>query len=236
MLATVVAYVSSPSAKGLVENKSLISRWAAKHRVRVGTWYEERSSGEGPIWKVRPALMEALSSVREREGVVLVISSRASLDVVEEAIVEGLTQRQGGKVVAADGSEPRPAATRLATAFESYEAALRSTRARAERRRREAEGEPPFGEVPWGYRRNASGTRVVRDTREQRVLAVVAHMRANGFILREIVAELNRLGLRSRRGHRIGITRVHEMLRDIETEPLYEPFRKVLKQGAPAAG
>jgi DNA invertase Pin-like site-specific DNA recombinase len=228
-MTSVVAYVSG-STRGLVEGKALITKWAAKHRVRVTTWYEERGPGEGPIWKMRPALMEALSSVREQEGMVLVLPSRKSLDVVEEAIIEALTHRQGGRVVAADGSEPRAAALRLASSFESFEAALRSTRARAERRRREADGMPPFGEVPWGYRRNAAGTRVVRDPKEQRVLAVVAHMRANGFILREIVAELNRLGLKSRRGHRIGITRVHEMLRDIETEPLYEPFRKVLKQ------
>ncbi len=200
--------------------------------MRVGTWYEERSAGEGPIWKVRPALMEALSAVRDRERTVLVIASRGSLDVTEEAIIEALGRRKGGKVVSADGTEPRAAATRLASAFGWYENALRSTRARAERRRREADGEPPFGEVPWGYRRNANGTRVVRDAGEQRVLAVVAHMRGNGFILREIAAELGRLGLRSRRGHRIGITRIHEMLRDIETEPLYEPFRKALRDGA----
>ena len=73
---------------------------------------------------------------------------------------------------------------------------------------------------------------MLRDGKEHRVLSVVARMRNSGFILREIVAELRRLDLKSRRGHRIGITRVHEMLRDIETEPRYAEYRKMLHKGA----
>ena len=52
MMATVVAYVSSPSAKGLVENRSLISRWAAKHRVRVGT-FKTRKEAETTAAKLQ---------------------------------------------------------------------------------------------------------------------------------------------------------------------------------------
>jgi DNA invertase Pin-like site-specific DNA recombinase len=232
MVPSSVAHAASSSSNALLAQKAAIRRWASGRRVRVGAWYEELCDGEGPLWKARPVLMDALSTMRAGEGGVLVIASRRLLDVVEEGIVEALARRQGGTVVASDGTEARPAALRMVGAFDLYEGALRSVRARAERRRREADGAPPFGEVPYGYRRNASGTRVVRDAAEQRVLALVAHMRADGFILREIVAELWRLGLRSRRGHRIGITRVFEMLRDIENEHLYEPLRRAL-QGAP---
>ena len=202
------------------------------NRVRVGAWYEEHSVGDGPIWKARPVLMGALSALRDGEGVTLVIASRGSLDVGEEGVIEAFAQRQRGRVVSADGSTARAAALRLASGLGTYENVVRSTRARAERRRQQAEGRVPFGCVPYGYRLTADGKRIVRDAGEQRALAVVARMRAGGRLLREIVAELGRLGLRSRRGNRIGTTRVFEILRDIEKEPRHEEHRQVLRQGA----
>src|SRR5258708_5007481 len=45
---------------------------------------------------------------------------------------------------------------------------------------------------------------------------------------REIAEELTRLGLRLRRGRPIGISRVFEMLRDIETLPRHQQYREVL--------
>jgi hypothetical protein len=231
----VVAYISARGGADASRQRSLVGRWAARHRVRISKWFEESAPREGRVWKARPGLMEALAVMRGTEGTTLVLASRSPFDSVEEAIIEAVAKQQSGTVVAADGRAPSPRAIKLAEAFSAYEAAVRSTRARAERRRREAEGEPPFGEVPWGFRRSADGLKMLRDPKEHRVLAVVSHMRGNGFILREIVAELQRLNLRSRRGHRIGITRVHEMLRDIESEPRYEPYRKMLHKSAVGA-
>jgi hypothetical protein len=69
-----------------------------------------------------------------------------------------------------------------------------------------------FGEVPWGYRLNADRTGLVRDSKEQAVLAIVRYMRRRGRTLRQIVAELRGLGVVGRRGAPIGPTRVFQMI------------------------
>ncbi len=67
------------------------------------------------------------------------------------------------------------------------------------------------GQSPWGRRVGPSGD-FVPDEEEERVVAVVRHMRMNGYKLREIVAFLADLGVVGRRGKPIGMTRVFEMI------------------------
>ena len=69
-----------------------------------------------------------------------------------------------------------------------------------------------FGEVPWGYRLSEDRTKLVTDHGERRITSVVLHMRANGSSIRQIVKELERMGIVGRRGTAIGVTRVFEML------------------------
>jgi hypothetical protein len=67
------------------------------------------------------------------------------------------------------------------------------------------------GQSPWGWRIAANGD-LERDEEEERVVAVVRHMRANGHKIREIVSFLADLGVVGRRGKPIGTTRVFEMI------------------------
>jgi hypothetical protein len=96
--------------------------------------------------------------------------------------------------------------------------------ARAKRREWRAKG-APYGQIPWAYRTGADGKRLVCDADEQRVLNIVAHMRASGFKLREIAAELAKAGLRTRPGGPTSVARVSELLHDIEERPPYAELR-----------
>lgn len=69
-----------------------------------------------------------------------------------------------------------------------------------------------FGEAPWGYRLSPDRTNIVIDWKEKAVVAVARHMRRQGRTLRQIVAELARLGVVGRRGAPIGLSRVFEMI------------------------
>ena len=68
-----------------------------------------------------------------------------------------------------------------------------------------------FGETPWGYRLSEDRTKLVADKEEQRVIAVVRHMRAKGLTLHQIVRLLAALGVVNRRGRPFGLSRVFEM-------------------------
>ena len=229
----VVAYVSGTEA-GAARNgdedteRLALERWATRHKAQITAWYVDAEVGQGPLFKARPSLMEAISVLRDGEGVEgLLLASREWLDAHEEAIVEGLVRRAGGSVVAADGSRPSAAVERLIETCDTYARALTSVGTRAKRRTLHARG-APYGQIPWGFRASADGTRMVRDKDEQRVLSIVAHMRANGLKLREIAAELAKSGLRTRPGGPITVARISELLHDIDERPLYEEHREAI--------
>jgi DNA invertase Pin-like site-specific DNA recombinase len=234
IMRTFVAYVTAVPPRHrqetATEQRDTISRWASRSGMRIAAWHEEQTVGKGLFFAARPALMDALlDMLRRGKEQTLVIASRKLLSVFDQAIVDRLARRAGGKVLTADGTTASAETLRLFALLESHEQALASLRARATRPQPETQG-AAFGKLPWGYRRSADGKRVLRDAREQRVLAVAAHMRANGLKFREIAEELSRLGLRSRRGRPIGTSRVFEMLRDIETLPRFQGYREVLSR------
>jgi hypothetical protein len=74
------------------------------------------------------------------------------------------------------------------------------------------------GQTPWGKRLSRNGS-VVRDKYEENVVAVVRHMRANGYTLLEIVSLLRDAGVVGRRGTPIGMTRVFEMIHGGRSKP-----------------
>jgi hypothetical protein len=63
----------------------------------------------------------------------------------------------------------------------------------------------------WGLRLAPDGS-VEADEHEEAVVAVVRHMRAQGYKIREIVESLRKQGIRGRRGRAICQTRVFEMI------------------------
>jgi hypothetical protein len=68
------------------------------------------------------------------------------------------------------------------------------------------------GQSPWGTRFAQDGVTIVVDEYEQNVTAVVRHMRASGYKLRQIVELLKELGVVGRTGKPIGTTRVFEII------------------------
>jgi site-specific DNA recombinase len=56
------------------------------------------------------------------------------------------------------------------------------------------------GNIPFGSRLAADGVHLAPAPEEQRILTQVRRLRATGLSLRKIAAELNRRGLRTRRG------------------------------------
>ena len=68
------------------------------------------------------------------------------------------------------------------------------------------------GQCAWGQRFAQDGVTLEIDEYEQNVTAVVRHMRASGYKLRQIVDSLKELGVVGRTGKPIGTTRVFEII------------------------
>jgi hypothetical protein len=70
-----------------------------------------------------------------------------------------------------------------------------------------------YGEAPFGWRVSADATKLIKDTHEQRVVAIVRHMYLSERMpMRDIVLRLDEMGVVSRRGKPFGLSRVWEMV------------------------
>jgi hypothetical protein len=75
------------------------------------------------------------------------------------------------------------------------------------------------GQCAWGHRFADDGVTLEVDEYEQNVTAVVRHMRASGYKLRQIVEALKELGVVGRTGKPIGTTRVFEIIHGARKKP-----------------
>ena len=68
---------------------------------------------------------------------------------------------------------------------------------------------------PYGYRFNGQGW--IEDEREQRAVAIMRQLRAEGLSLRQISAELERQGHHNRRGRRLSAQMIFNVLNGPES-------------------
>jgi hypothetical protein len=88
------------------------------------------------------------------------------------------------------------------------------------------------GQCAWGQRFGDDGVTLEVDEYEQNVTAVVRHMRASGYKLRQIVESLREMGVVGRTGKPLGTTRVFEIIHGSRKKP---PRHAPAEQVAPAA-
>lgn len=161
-------------------------------------------SGAAPLDK-RPALLAALDSLAEHGAGVLLVAKRDRLarDVVVAAMVERLAERAGARILTADGTGngegPEAMLMRgIVDLFAQYERALIRARTRSALAVKRAKGERTTGKLAYGFRLAEDGIHLEQDPAEQRVLALVAALRADGLSVRAIAEQLNADGVPAR--------------------------------------
>ena len=100
----------------------------------------------------------------------------------------------------------------LLTTVAQWEREATGERTAAAMAHKAASGEYTGGQAPYGFALAADGVTLAQDAGEQAVLARVRDLRAAGLSLRAVVAELDRLGVRSRAGKAIGLTQIARMV------------------------
>ena len=128
---------------------------------------------------------------------------RLARDVVVGAVIERLVERQGARVLAADGTGngegPEHQLMRhLVNALAEYEALVIAARTRAALAVKKARGER-VGSVPYGFRVTDDGI-LEPDDDEQEMVAVARRLRERGLSLRAIDRELRARGHLPRNG------------------------------------
>ena len=154
----------------------------------------------------------------EGAGVLLVAKrDRLARDVIIGAMVERLAERQGARVLSADGTGngigPEHELMRnLINSFAAYERALIGARTKAALAVKKANGKR-VGGIPYGLRLAADGETLEPDPAEQTVVRIVKAMRKKGGTLRAIADELTRRALATRTGGYWHVQTISNILR-----------------------
>jgi DNA invertase Pin-like site-specific DNA recombinase len=215
--------------------------WCIRHEVTLHSVYTDQgvsggkgldSSGTALDLTKRPALMEAISQMREVGAGILLVAKRDRLarDAMLAAMIERLLAKTGAVVRSADGvaGGDTPAdhfQAQILDAASEYERALIRARTVAALAVKKRKGEKTGGDLPFGWSAEAdpAGTLLlVEDEREQWVMAYIETARRAGLSYAKIAKRLNAEGI-SCRGSRWHTTTVVRLYR-----------RQVAKRLAPA--
>lgn len=215
-----VAYVrvsTDEQQLGPDAQRRAIEGWAVANAVTIVSWHVEHVTGAADI-EARPALTEALGSLRPSAAGVLVVAKRDRLarDSYVAMGIERAAGRSGARVLTADGTGNGDTAAdafmrAILDAAAAYERALIRARTKAAMAVKRARGEL-VGSVPFGFRLAADGRTLEHNVAERDVVSQIHALRAEGRTHEGIAAELNARGVVAR-GARWHATTIGRLLR-----------------------
>jgi DNA invertase Pin-like site-specific DNA recombinase len=153
----------------------------------------------------RPALLDALDALKRGDTLAIAKRDRLARDLYLAAWIEKEAKRRGARIVSAAGEgtendDPASVLMRqIVDAFAEYERAMIGARTKAALAAKKARGEKTGGDVPFGYVLGDNGT-LSTDRDEQEALEIIAELRRRGYTLRGICAELEKRGIKTKRG------------------------------------
>ncbi|HEY3439459.1 MAG TPA: recombinase family protein [Paludibaculum sp.] len=163
-------------------------------------------AGESAKSLNRPGMARLLAMVDSGAVQTVIVAkldrlTRSVKDLAE--LLERFTRRGVSLVSVAESLDTGTAAGRLVlnimVSVSQWEREAIGERTRDAMQHKRAAGEL-VGSVPFGFRLAADGVHLEADEAEQRILAQVRELRADGHTTRSIAAELNRQGFTTRRG------------------------------------
>jgi site-specific DNA recombinase len=192
-----------------------LRQWAALNDAELVAVYVDELSGKNTD---RPGLQKALAEVKAHKGALVVYSlsrlSRSTQDTLH--IADQLNKASADLVVLAEKVDTTTPSGRMVltmlAAMNEFERAQLAERTSQAMQHMKAQGRR-VGSIPHGYRLAADGEHIEPDTHERDVLRQVAALRAEGMTLREISAELARLGVFNREGRPFNPNSVRNMVK-----------------------
>jgi len=194
-----------------------LERWCSANDAELVAVFVAVGISGGAALDKRTELLAAVDALKVHGAGVLLVAKRDRLarDVMVSAMVQRLVERAGAVVASAtgagNGSSPEAELMRgMVDLFAQYERALIKARTRAALAVKRSRGEKTGGAVPFGYRLGDDGRTLEADELEQRVVARIHRLRAEGVSFRRIAAALNGDGVpaRGKRWHPTTLQRV----------------------------
>ena len=178
---------------GLEAQKADCLAYADRMGLEVAGVFVDASVSGGAEVSERPALLDALGSLKKGSVLLVAKRDRIARDVLINAVIEKMVSDKKSSIVSADGAgngnDPAAELMRnMLAAMAAYEKALAGMRTKAALRAMKEAGKV-YGKIPYGYSRN--GNLLIQNELELSVIHDVKAWRAAGSKWRECVARLN---------------------------------------------
>lgn len=198
---------------GLDDQEARIRAWARANGHKIIGWHrDEGISGSNGI-ESREALPVALGMIKRGEaaGIVVKCLDRLARDLVIQETLLAEIRRMGGEVFTTSAAEQdyltddpddpsRKLIRQILGAVNEYERSMIKLRLRSGRKIKAAKGGYAYGSPAFGQR--VEGRQLVTDEDEAAAVARIRQMHDAGKSLRQIAAELDKEGIRPKRGDR----------------------------------
>lgn len=204
----VVGYVRVSTDRqdhGPVAQRNALETWCEARGALLVAVHEDIGASGGAALDKRPGLASAVDAVRQHGAGVFLAAKRDRIarDTVIAAVVGRLVERNGGRVLTADGvaSADTPEGKLMATmidAFAEYERMLIKMRTKAALAVKRQRGQR-VGSIPYGYQLDHDGTTLIEHPDEQAVIQTLAELRSR-MSLRATVAYCRKHGISARNG------------------------------------
>ena len=205
------------SGLGLEAQRQRIAAYCAMKGLRLAEVFADPGISGGKHLASRPAGSQLLAAaLKSKTPVIVAKLDRLFRSVADAANVIADFDKKGIQLVAIAesfdmGSPYGRAMAQMASVFAELERAMIRERTRSAMSVKRARGERISGHAPFGWD-VARGGRLVRNAREQEVIARVRRLRAQGLSYRGIATRLDHEGIRPKRGKRWIHTTVKSIL------------------------
>ena len=169
----------------------------------------------------RPGLQRALECLRQgvADAILVVKLDRLTRSVHDLGVLLDtyFTDPRWALLSVSENIDTRSAAGRLVlnvlASVAQWEREAIGERTKAALAIKRDHGQYTGGRAPYGWRLARDGRTLEVDPAEQAVIAEATRLRTSGLSLRQVVADLDRRGMRSRRGTPLSLSAVHRMVR-----------------------
>jgi len=169
----------------------------------------------------RPGLQRALSALRtgDADAILVVKLDRLTRSVHDLGVLldDYFTDPRWALLSVSENIDTRSAAGRLVlnvlASVAQWEREAIGERTKAAMAMKRDRGQYTGGRPPYGWHLARDGRTLEVDPAEQTVIAEAINLRARGLSLRQVVADLDRRGMRSRQGTPLSLSAVHRMVR-----------------------
>ena len=154
----------------------------------------------------RPALLEALESLKEGDILAVAKRDRLARDTFLALWIEKEAKKRKASIISAagEGNGDDPAAVLMRTlvdAFATYERQLIGLRTSAALAQKRKKGEKTGGDCPFGFALDPDGIHLKPNQDEQRAVSIIIELKDRGYTLRQICAELEARGIKTKQGN-----------------------------------